>query len=1044
MDYSYKLPTEQKTVTGSIVTFNSTYPFPLDACKISFSASQSGTGDPSPTNVRPISGVSSITLGANGSATVIDLDGTRYGGYVDAVSGVLTLLWKRIDMGTLSWSYITDYANPYFDSGVTGRKEGTEFLCDMYKYVGIRAYATAGDMNNYECSSHNSATRVFIRDDRYTTAQTFTQEVTGHYIVYELATPITIQLTPQQLSTIIGNNTFSTDTGTLEIKYQDLQEKSASGAIASFNTALNMPLSKGEFSVTAYQEGSGDPYPAGGSAQIWDEETELGAWNDSREEWQTSTTQLKSKNYIPVLPNTTYRLVNPSNTASRYVFYDTNKTYLSWATASSNSNFTTPNDTYYMMFGLATYYGTTYKNNVSINYPATDTAYHAYSNVRPIHGFSEVNATRAGKNLFDKTKITRGKWLNVNTGIIEYASNDYAISDFIFLKGGTTYIMGDPRSRRKWFYSLDKQPISEVTTLVFTPPYDCYIVITFTVDAVDFDTYQLEAGSEATAYEPYVTPTIYTIQLGQGVYGAEVDVVNGVAHCTHAYYKTTGNETITAYDYNNQHGVHFGSVLPTSQNRPSYISNMSKYTSAGMLSSGAVWCGVNSNLLFWIGILDILNMTLEEFKLWIVDHPLEVAYPMKSADQFDIQLTPTQIETLIGNNNIFCNTGDTSVSYKDLDIAKLGSFREVFKLPVAWKYEDKTASGSVASFRTVTNLPLVNGEFSTIAYQEGTGDPSPVNKRNIVPRREVNIMHSGFNMCNAVSGNDLCFSPQYYGHYTIDNSSVIITGNTLMGFIIPVKPNTQYTGSFQIETSSNVEIRIRQHDKVPTEWTDGYLSQSSGQTFSTYCKVTFVTEPTAKVVVLTVYSTRANTLTNWQCEFGNTMTEFKPFTAFDTKTVDLGEDTYGAVYNSVTGDKTTNRIKLALDSLNWNYNANSKLFSAILRIPAKDIHLTNDLVPMCDIFKGIRNVREKIDGCIMNGYVDNYLFQLVIYTTSITSKEQLNEIIQGHEVVYTIRDVDRIITNIGSTPIETFNGANNIFCDTGDTSVTYRDIDMGE
>jgi hypothetical protein len=48
---------------------------------------------------------------------------------------------------------------------------------------------------------------------------------------------------------------------------------------------------------------------------------------------------------------------------------------------------------------------------------------------------------------------------------------------------------------------------------------------------------------------------------------------------------------------------------------------------------------------------------------------------------FDIQLTPTQIETLIGNNTIFADTGDVDLTFNDLDIAKRGSFREVFKLP---------------------------------------------------------------------------------------------------------------------------------------------------------------------------------------------------------------------------------------------------------------------------------------------------------------------------------------------------------------------------
>lgn len=74
----------------------------------------------------------------------------------------------------------------------------------------------------------------------------------------------------------------------------------------------------------------------------------------------------------------------------------------------------------------------------------------------------------------------------------------------------------------------------------------------------------------------------------------------------------------------------------------------------------------------------------EAFKSYLVQEyangtPVQIVYPL--AEPFDIQLTPTQIETIIGNNTIFADTGDIDLTYKDLDIAKRGNFREVFKLP---------------------------------------------------------------------------------------------------------------------------------------------------------------------------------------------------------------------------------------------------------------------------------------------------------------------------------------------------------------------------
>ena len=99
----------------------------------------------------------------------------------------------------------------------------------------------------------------------------------------------------------------------------------------------------------------------------WDEEWELGRWNTDTLSWEASTTQVKSKNLIRILPNTQYRLTNPSGTMSRYVFYDSQKKFVSWVGATSNATFTTPSNASYMMFGLGPGYGTTYNHDICIN-----------------------------------------------------------------------------------------------------------------------------------------------------------------------------------------------------------------------------------------------------------------------------------------------------------------------------------------------------------------------------------------------------------------------------------------------------------------------------------------------------------------------------------------------------------------------------------------------------------------------------------------------------------------------------------------------------
>ena len=114
---------------------------------------------------------------------------------------------------------------------------------------------------------------------------------------------------------------------------------------------------------------------------VWDEQTELGNYNTASGAKGTSSTNLRCVNPIPVRPNTTYQFSSAAAAVSKQVFfYDARGTYLGYqAIAANSATFTTPNGCTSMAFFLGSGYGTTYNNDVSINYPSDDTSYHAYS-----------------------------------------------------------------------------------------------------------------------------------------------------------------------------------------------------------------------------------------------------------------------------------------------------------------------------------------------------------------------------------------------------------------------------------------------------------------------------------------------------------------------------------------------------------------------------------------------------------------------------------------------------------------------------------------
>lgn len=136
------------------------------------------------------------------------------------------------------------------------------------------------------------------------------------------------------------------------------------------------------------QAGSGTPSPSNVRAisgydkievlscgvNVWDEVWELGELNAQGQN-ASSTTKIRSKNYIPVVGGSTYYLKLSSASAQVYIcFYDVNKTFIS-SNSPYQGTFTVPLMARYCRFNCPATYGTTYNNDMGINYPATQTSY---------------------------------------------------------------------------------------------------------------------------------------------------------------------------------------------------------------------------------------------------------------------------------------------------------------------------------------------------------------------------------------------------------------------------------------------------------------------------------------------------------------------------------------------------------------------------------------------------------------------------------------------------------------------------------------------
>ena len=109
----------------------------------------------------------------------------------------------------------------------------------------------------------------------------------------------------------------------------------------------------------------------------WDEEWESGGINGTNGGIYTDSTRIRSKNYISVLPNTSYYIKSPK--AFNYAWYDENKQYISGNnSASPNYVRTSPNGARYLKFAII---DTAYNNDICINFsdPSKNGQYEPYT-----------------------------------------------------------------------------------------------------------------------------------------------------------------------------------------------------------------------------------------------------------------------------------------------------------------------------------------------------------------------------------------------------------------------------------------------------------------------------------------------------------------------------------------------------------------------------------------------------------------------------------------------------------------------------------------
>ena len=359
--------------------------------------------------------ITTVSAVNNESYTNLSIDwsseiGIIYDGYVDLISGELV---QDMAYGQVTSEWLSSRESGYigytssitaldgasgiwvrnaFNSTARERKSGgIKANCNAFKVL-MNSTGVSSSQNRTVFAVDSSITNV---SDFISAVETLEQNGNGLYLAYELAEPITHQLTPTQLKSFVGQNNFWSNADYVEIEYdlietEDIQKcrkkimlnqphtESATGDIASFTTNMKAPLKECKVYFNPIQEGSGDPSPDNVrnivgwdgievnscGKNLWNNEDIIyGYWTDSNGKQSVNQRGCRTQ-YIYVTSNTTIQLfyygVQPYS-ASIIELNDNKefikRTHIAWegVTNPKSLTITTSNETKYIYAQTYTY-----------------------------------------------------------------------------------------------------------------------------------------------------------------------------------------------------------------------------------------------------------------------------------------------------------------------------------------------------------------------------------------------------------------------------------------------------------------------------------------------------------------------------------------------------------------------------------------------------------------------------------------------------------------------------------------------------------------
>ena len=356
----------------------------------------------------------------------------------------------------------------------------------------------------------------------------------------------------------------------------------------------------------------------------------------------------------------------------------------------------------------------------------------------------------------------------------------------------------------------------------------------------------------------------------------------------------------------------------------------------------------------------------------------------------------------------------------------------------------QTASGSIASFETPLQMPIVGCKININPVQSGIGTPTPDNPLPISGRTSIEITKTGKNL---LGGSKLLANAQAHlpnGTTDTEAKTFLFYANetppvdTSFSKGLTFKDTTKYSLLFTVKksSSSGSNIRVRYRDGVNTN-----LSVSSSD------KEMIVHETVSSKTLYDIRKYSGSGSTTLYYEESGVFEGYayaEDFEAYkgETKTISLGQTVYGGTLDLLTGKLIIDYNIVTLtggEDENWNIYSNGNGFYLVISDMPTGAHMSG----WCDRFI----VGEDKDTmCIILGATtlnNRAYFAQANDIDGVNSLATWKEWLSNNNVQLVYPRKKPITVTLTPETFKTFVGTNNFYADCGDVEVKYKNIITG-